>query len=146
MSRSVVVVSMRCGDWLEPCLGSVREQADQLVVVDNGSAGAEVSVLARRFGATVVRNGENQGFAGGANRGIRQATGDIVALLNDDALAGPSWLDEAEDTLADRSVQSTVDVSRLLSFGRHVDAQNQAIRPRSRPPERAVPARPHHRW
>jgi GT2 family glycosyltransferase len=104
MSRSVVVVSMRCGDWLEPCLGSVREQADQLVVVDNGSAGAEVSVLARRFGATVVRNGENRGFAGGANRGIRQAIGDIVALLNDDAVAGPSWLDEAEDALADRSV------------------------------------------
>lgn len=104
MSRSVVVVSMRCGDWLEPCLASVRDQADQVVVVDNGSAGAEVSVLARRFGATVVRNGENQGFAGGANRGIRQATGDVVALLNDDAVAGPSWLDDAEGALADPSV------------------------------------------
>ncbi len=104
MSRSVVVVSMRCGDWLEPCLDSVRDQADQVVVVDNGSEGAEVSVLARRFGATVVRNGENQGFAGGANRGVRQATGDVVALLNDDAVAGSAWLDEAEDALSDPSV------------------------------------------
>ncbi len=104
MSRSVVVVSMRCGDWLEPCLGSVRDQADQVVVVDNGSVGAEVSALARQFDATVVRNGENQGFAGGANRGIRQATGDVVALLNDDAIAGPSWLDDAEDALSDPSV------------------------------------------
>jgi GT2 family glycosyltransferase len=104
VSRSVVVVSMRCGDWLEPCLGSVRDQADQVVVVDNGSVGAEVSVLARRFDATVVRNGENQGFAGGANRGMRQATGDVVALLNDDAIAGRSWLDDAEDALSDPSV------------------------------------------
>jgi len=95
---------MRCGDWLEPCLGSVRDHVDQLVVVDNGSEGAEVSVLARRFGATVVRNGENQGFAGGVNRGIRQATGEVVALLNDDALAGGPWLDDAENALSDPSV------------------------------------------
>jgi N-acetylglucosaminyl-diphospho-decaprenol L-rhamnosyltransferase len=104
VSRSVVVVSMRCGDWLEPCLASVRDQADQVVVVDNGSVSAEVSVLARRFGATVVRNGENRGFTGGANRGLRQATGTTIALLNDDAVAEPSWLDEAEDVLADPSV------------------------------------------
>ncbi len=104
MRRSVVVVSMRCGDWLEPCLASARDQADQLVVVDNGSTNAEVSILARRFGATVVRNSENRGFTGGANRGLRQAAGTIVALLNDDAVAEPSWLDEAEEVLADPSV------------------------------------------
>jgi N-acetylglucosaminyl-diphospho-decaprenol L-rhamnosyltransferase len=104
MSRSVVVVSMKCGDWLEPCLASVRDQADQVVVVDNGSVGAEVSVLARRFGATVVRNGENRGFTGGANRGLRLATGSTVALLNDDAVAESSWLDEADEVLADPSV------------------------------------------
>ena len=93
MSRSVVVVSLRAGDWLEPCLESVRDQADQLVVVDNGSAGSEVSEVGRRFGALVVRNRDNQGFAGGANQGIRQATGEVVALLNDDAVAEATWLD-----------------------------------------------------
>jgi len=104
VSRSVVVVSLRAGDWLDPCLESVRDQADQLVVVDNGSAGAEVTQVARRFGATVVRSPDNQGFAGGANQGIRGATGDVVALLNDDAVADPSWLDAAEEALDDPSV------------------------------------------
>jgi len=104
VSRSVVVVSLRAGDWLDPCLRSVRDQADQLVVVDNASAGAEVTDVARRFGATVVRSRDNRGFAGGANLGIRGATGDVVALLNDDAVADPSWLDEAEEALADPSV------------------------------------------
>ena len=104
MSRSVVIVSLRAGDWLDPCLRSVRDQADQLVVVDNGSAGAEVTDVARRFGATVVRSPDNQGFAGGANLGIEGATGDVVALLNDDAVADPAWLDHAEEALADPSV------------------------------------------
>ena len=100
----MVVVSLRSGDWLEPCLRSVRDQADQVVVVDNGSAGSEVSEVGRRLGATVVRNRENRGFAGGANQGIRQASGEVVALLNDDAVAGASWLASAEAALSDPSV------------------------------------------
>ena len=104
MSRSVVVVSMRAGDWLARCLRSVREQTDELVVVDNGSAGAEVSAAARELGAVVVRHDVNRGFAGGVNAGIRRATGDVVALLNDDAVAGPSWIAAAERLLSDATV------------------------------------------
>jgi len=104
VSRSVVVVSLRAGDWLGPCLESVRDQADQLVVVDNGSVGAEVSEVGRHFGALVIRNRDNQGFAGGANEGLRQTTGDMVALLNDDAVADPTWLDRTEPALGDPSV------------------------------------------
>ncbi len=100
----MVVVSLRAGDWLAPCLASVRDQTDQLVVVDNGSNGAEVSDVGRRFGATVLQNRDNRGFAGGANQGIRAATGDVVALFNDDALADPNWLDTSEDALSDPSV------------------------------------------
>jgi GT2 family glycosyltransferase len=104
MTRSVVVVSLRTGDWLDPCLASVRDQADQLVVVDNGSSGAQVSEVGRRYRATVVRNRDNRGFAGGANQGLREATGDVVAVLNDDAVAEPSWLDVCEEALGDPSV------------------------------------------
>ena len=104
MTRSVVVVSLRAGDWLDPCLASVRDQADQLVVVDNGSTGSEVSAVGRRHGATVITNRDNHGFAGGANQGLARATGDVVALLNDDAVAGADWLDVCELTLTDPSV------------------------------------------
>ena len=104
MTSSVVVVSLRAGDWLAPCLDSVRHQTDQLVVVDNGSAGAEVSDVARRYGATIVSNRVNQGFAGGANQGIRRATGEMVALLNDDAVAEPTWLSTAASALDDPTV------------------------------------------
>ncbi len=104
VSRSMVVVSLEAGAWLEECLASVRDQTDQLIVVDNGSPGSRVSGVGRRFGATVVRNRTNQGFTGGVNQGIRCATGDVVALLNDDAVAGPTWLAGAEAALSVPSV------------------------------------------
>ncbi len=104
MTRSVVVVSLRAGDWLDRCLDSVSDHADQLVVVDNGSTGSEVSDVGRRHGATVIRNRDNRGFAGGANQGLARATGEVVALLNDDAVADANWLDVCEQALADPSV------------------------------------------
>jgi len=104
LTTSVVVVSYRPGDWLGPCLASVVEQADELVLVDNGSAGAAASLVGRRFGAVVVRNGRNLGFAPAVGAGAAAAAGDIIALLNDDAMAAPGWLVAAEKVLADPSV------------------------------------------
>jgi GT2 family glycosyltransferase len=104
MTRSVVVVSLEAGEWLEECLGSVHDQTDQLVVVDNGSHDAQVSAVGHRFGATVVRSRVNRGFTGGANQGVRAATGEVVALLNDDAVAEPNWLAAAEEALSKPSV------------------------------------------
>jgi N-acetylglucosaminyl-diphospho-decaprenol L-rhamnosyltransferase len=105
MVRStVIVVSYRPGSWLAPCLASVLSQASEVVVVDNGSAGGEAAAIARRAGAVVIRSARNLGFAGGVNLGIGQAHGELVALLNDDAVAGPGWLDAAEAVLADPTV------------------------------------------
>lgn len=104
MNRTVVVVSYRPTEWLHRCLASVADQADQLVVVDNGSAGGEASDIGRQFGATVVALARNTGVAGGMNAGIAAATGDMVALLNDDAVADHGWLDAAAKVLDDPSV------------------------------------------
>jgi len=103
-STTVVVVSHRPGSWLAPCLASARSQATEVVVVDNGSQDSVASALAQEAGAEVVRAPRNLGFAGGVNLGIRRAKGELVALLNDDAVAGPGWLTTAADVLADETV------------------------------------------
>jgi N-acetylglucosaminyl-diphospho-decaprenol L-rhamnosyltransferase len=110
---SVVVVSHRPTEWLDRCLGSVADQADELVVVDNGSQGHQATEAARRHGARVVRLQVNAGFSGGADAGFEAATGDLVAVLNDDAVASSNWLASAADLLADPSVAAVGPKIRL---------------------------------
>ncbi len=91
----MVVVSHRLHRWLPACLASVAGQCDEIVVVDNGSAGGEVGATARKAGARVVCLPSNRGFPAGVNAGVAAASGDVVALLNDDAMAEPGWLASA---------------------------------------------------
>jgi GT2 family glycosyltransferase len=75
-----------------------------VLLVDNGSESATVSRAGDTAGVTVVRNDANLGFTGGVNAALPRATGDLVALLNDDAVAGSSWLDTAAEVLRDPAV------------------------------------------
>jgi N-acetylglucosaminyl-diphospho-decaprenol L-rhamnosyltransferase len=101
---SVVVVSYRPGDWLAQCVTSVLSQAAEVVVVDNGSPGREAASVASALGARVVHSSVNLGFAGGVALGLRHARGTLIGLLNDDACAGPGWIDTARAVLADPTV------------------------------------------
>lgn len=101
---TVVVVSHSPASPLKACLESVIPQADEVLVVDNGSSDGVASRIARDLGAQSFRLPRNIGFAGGANAGIAGARGDVVALLNDDAIAGPGWLAAACALLRDPAI------------------------------------------
>ncbi|HEY3041172.1 MAG TPA: glycosyltransferase family 2 protein [Pyrinomonadaceae bacterium] len=83
------------------CLASLRKQdhpSVKTVVVDNGSANAEASIIEREYPEVkVLRQAENQGFCGGNNIGIRQALADgadYVLILNNDTIAPPQLISE----------------------------------------------------
>jgi N-acetylglucosaminyl-diphospho-decaprenol L-rhamnosyltransferase len=114
VKTSVVVVSYRPGDWLAPCLASVSAQADEVVLVDNGSEDKSASRIGIGAGTRVLRSEVNQGFAPAVNAGVRACRGEAVALLNDDAVAGPGWLSSATAALSDESV-AAVGPKLLLS-------------------------------
>lgn len=113
---TAIVVSYRPGSWLAPCLQSVRDHADQVVVVDNGSDHHAASLEAERVGADVVRCRKNLGFAGGVAAGVERATGDVVGVLNDDAVADPSWLAASAAALEDPAVAAVT--PKVLLAGR----------------------------
>ena len=104
MTVSAVVVSYRPGSWLAPCLASLAAQADQVIVIDNGSQDACASRIGREAGATVVRCPINTGFAPAVNLGAGVARGSVLAFLNDDAIAGPGWLRSAAGALEEPGV------------------------------------------
>jgi len=59
----------------------------EIVVVDNASKNDESQELQRRYPTIkVVETGENLGFAGGNNAGIKAATGDYLFFINNDTL------------------------------------------------------------
>ena len=65
-------------------------RATEIIVVDNGSTDGAPD-LARSRGARVVAMGRNAGFAAAVNRGIREARGEWVAVLNSDVELAPDY-------------------------------------------------------
>src|SRR3954453_6792337 len=92
---SVVIVAYHSRTALATTLPALRAELrpdDQLVMVDNGS-GDGTPELARELvpSALVIANPTNTGFAEAANRGVREASGDLVVLLNPDAVPAPGF-------------------------------------------------------
>lgn len=91
---TVVIVNWNRANLLRACLQSLRGQAGEpfeTIVVDNGSTD-ESRETAREFGAQLICNQTNLGFCAANNQGIAAASGEFVALLNNDAEAEPGWL------------------------------------------------------
>jgi len=87
-------------DTLE-CLASLRVQDYQplkTIVVDNGSAADEASVIASQYPEVkVLKQGRNLGFCGGNNVGIRDALAagaDNVLVLNNDTIVPAQLISE----------------------------------------------------
>lgn len=93
----VVLVYESLDDTLE-CLESIGKAGllGRTLLVDNASSPAvESGIKARHPGLRYVRNGENLGFAGGNNVGIRMAMAEgaeYVFVLNNDTVINPDTL------------------------------------------------------
>ena len=77
-------------------LASLDYPAYEVVVVDNGSTDGSPDAIRERFtDVTVVENGENLGFTGGNNVGLRRALeqgADYALLLNNDTEVAPDFV------------------------------------------------------
>jgi GT2 family glycosyltransferase len=94
MNISAIVPVWNGEALLAPLLDSLDAQTlpvSELLVIDNGSTDGAPD-LARRRGARVIAMGYNAGFAPAVNRGIREATGDRIAVLNSDVVLAPDYL------------------------------------------------------
>ena len=127
MTASVVVLSHKPGDWLRACLESALPQADEVILVDNGSDGATATATGESCGARVVRSERNLGYAAGVNLGVHRARGDVIALLNDDAVAQPGWLDSAAAVLDSPGVAAVVPKVRRSGWYREVLLDDEPV-------------------
>jgi Glycosyl transferase family 2 len=114
---------------LMDALRSLRDQSvrpfEVIVVVDHNRALLE---LVRRHATEVVaiENEEGPGLAGARNTGVRAARGELVAFLDDDAVAARDWIERLADAYRD---------PRVLGVGGAVLAVFEGRRPRWMPEE-----------
>ncbi|HJU83896.1 MAG TPA: glycosyltransferase [Holophagaceae bacterium] len=66
----------------------------EIIVVDNASKDGAAEVAAAHPGVRLLRNERNLGFAEANNQGLELATGDYIALINNDAVVEPSYFDD----------------------------------------------------
>jgi glycosyltransferase involved in cell wall biosynthesis len=82
-------------DAVNSVLAGTYDDVEVVVVVDGDEALFER--VRERYGAhddVVVRcNDENLGLSASRNEGVRHASGDVVAFLDDDAVAHPEWVE-----------------------------------------------------
>ena len=94
---TVVVVNWNGRACLIQCLNALRAQSIQdmaVIVVDNGSVDGSAAAVRLQFPeVTLIALAENLGFAAANNIAIRSVRTDYVALLNNDAIAHPLWLE-----------------------------------------------------
>ena len=80
---SVVIPTYNTASMTLRCVRAI-EGADEIIVVDDGSTDDTEAVLSPV--ARVVSLEKNSGFAVAANRGVAEARGDLILLLNSDAV------------------------------------------------------------
>jgi glycosyltransferase involved in cell wall biosynthesis len=97
LSLSVIICAYTEDRWddLSAAVESVGAQGtpamEIVVVIDHNPALAQRARTALP-GVVVVENCEARGLSGARNTGIATARGDVVAFLDDDAVAAPDWL------------------------------------------------------
>lgn len=92
-----------------------------MILIDNGSTDGSVEAVGELLRKdslipltiNMVRLGENLGFSGGNLKGLAQAKGEFIALLNNDTEPDPEWLSMLVQAM-DRDASLGICASRLL--------------------------------
>jgi len=116
-------------DRIAAAIESLRAQTvpphEILLVIDHSSE-LEAECRRRWPELAVMPNEEQQGLSGARNTGVAASSGDVVAFLDDDAVAAPDWIERLGAAYADPDV---------LGAGGAIHPEWEQSRPRWFPPE-----------
>jgi len=94
VTSSLVIITLNRSALLQRTLQGLSQQSrkiDEIIVIDNGptrDTEQVVSASAARYVAEPQR-----GYANARNRGLAEASGDVIYFLDDDCVPDPDWSD-----------------------------------------------------
>lgn len=116
---SIIIPNWNGKHHLETCLPSlvVQTHSDiEVIIADNASTDGTQAYVREHFPQFLIEQlSENRGFTGACNAGMRVATGEFVALLNNDTEVDPQWAAEVIAVLA-RHPEAGFVASKMLLF------------------------------
>jgi GT2 family glycosyltransferase len=124
LTCSVVIPSYQRPDRLAGCLRALRDQveaADEVIVVCKAWDRETIGASARSGDAQVVTTSAID-IASAITCGIEAATSSIVAFIDDDAEAGPTWIRSLKRHFADGTVGAVGGRDHLYIDGVPIDA------------------------
>lgn len=89
---SAIIVTYNSAESIAQCLHALAGEGCEIVVVDNASQDdtvERVKAFEAEHSLQLLRISRNLGFAAGVNHGVRAAGGDVLLILNPDAIAEP---------------------------------------------------------
>ncbi len=106
---SVIICAYTEKRWsdLVKAVESLRQQTvapDEVILVVDHNPALLALVQSEMPDVIAVENQEENGLSGARNSGVAAASGEIIAFLDDDAVAAPNWLEELLQEYADPQV------------------------------------------
>jgi len=128
---TVVIPTLNARALLAGALASLDAQTRpaSVVVVDNASSDGTAELVRECFPhVRLVRNEQNLGFGRAINRGVREAEGEVLVLVNNDVVCAPDFLERLCEPFVESEVGMAAGVllqapsGRIDSAGIELDA------------------------
>jgi glycosyltransferase involved in cell wall biosynthesis len=123
------------GECIESILSLSYPAAQvELLIVDNASTDTTAAILARYADRATILREETRGPAAARNRGLRSATGEVIAFTDADCIVDAGWLakivaplDDPGVGIAGGSILATQPCNPVEKFGERIHDHRMAI-------------------
>jgi len=95
---SIIITNWNGKKWLKKCLDSFKKQTYknyEIIFVDNASTDDSLEFVKKKYPLVkIIKNKENYGFSRGNNMGIKNSSGELILLLNNDTWVEKNFLEQ----------------------------------------------------
>ncbi len=94
---TVYIPAYNAAEFLGNCIEALLKQTlppEEILVIDDGSSDDCARIASRYAEVTLLQHGENRGLAAARNTAVRAARCDLIASIDADCVAAPTWMAE----------------------------------------------------